>query len=78
MVTHDRTASEFPVLGVFDPARTHRLTGAGRAVLRHRLEGLRLLWGTVLKDVMLLGAALFTTAEFLEAARPPDHSGPPR
>jgi uncharacterized membrane protein YkgB len=33
--------------------------------------------GFLLKDVMLLGAALYTAAEALEAARPPGH-GPPR
>jgi uncharacterized membrane protein YkgB len=33
--------------------------------------------GFLMKDVMLLGAALYTAAEALEAARSPDH-GPPR
>jgi uncharacterized membrane protein YkgB len=168
MVTHDGTESQTPVLAVFDPARTRRLAGLGRAVLRYGLVGLMLLWGAfkfsafeaegirplvehspllrwlypmfgvrgassiigvievaaalliclrrwkprlsavgsllaagmflvtlsflvttpgvlaptnpfggfLLKDVMLLGAALFTAAEALEAARPPGPGRP--
>ena len=34
--------------------------------------------GFLLKDLMLLGAALYTAAEALEAARRPSQSGPVR
>jgi uncharacterized membrane protein YkgB len=42
---NDRDDPQVAVLGVFDPARTQRLTTIGRGVLRYGLVALLLIWG---------------------------------